>query len=437
MPRYIALIGLLLISPVQAQTFEDFERRIDAAFADTDAQIEADFLALEEAIDRAFNGLTDRISVNWGDDVQLPSKTTWVTYNDTFNTRISLDYATNMVTVEAITEPDDLAREQAIDDVVAMVALVKTADKSTLDDNDQFMVAVDTALEQGPLATAVSADDVLVEVGNSGPSDASSSASATVDPSNGRSDDAVTIESLLIDVNEAVLRKRVIETFDHAKTESSTMASEDAIAGELQPTETGQVKVKIQFPFSNKFQQAFIERYLEGVRDLSRRYGMDVATLLAIIETESSFNPRAMSPIPAFGLMQIVPTTAGIDAYRYLYGEKRVVTPDYLFDASNNMQMGAAYFHLLSTRYLAGVEDPQNRFLCAVASYNTGIGNLAKTFTRGRASLSDAVAIINTMSPEEVEAYLLEYLPAAETRNYVVKIIKRRQQYRYLNEVAT
>lgn len=428
MPPYFVVLSLLLIVPsVNAQTFEDFERRIDAAFADTDAQIEADFLALEEAIDRAFDGLTNRISVSWGDDVQLPSKTKWVTYSETFDTRISLDYATNMVTVEAITAPDDQARERAIDDVMAMVSLVKTADKPTLDDNDQFMVEVDKALGQQPLMTAVSAADMALDATGTGATD-------TVD---GDDADGITIESLLIDVNEAVLRRRVIETFDHAKTELSPMASEEAITGELQPTDTGQIKVKIQFPFANKFQQTFIERYLEGVRALSQRYGMDVATLLAIIETESSFNPRAMSPIPAFGLMQIVPTTAGIDAYRYLYGEKRVVTPDYLFDASNNIKMGAAYFHLLSTRYLAGVDDPQNRFLCAVASYNTGIGNLAKTFTRGRASLSDAVAIINTMTPTEVEAYLLEHLPAAETRRYVVKIIERRQQYRYLNGVAS
>ena len=428
--RYIVLSLLLFVPSVNAQTFEDFERRIDAAFADTDAQIEADFLALEEAIDRAFDGLTDRISVSWGDDVQLPSKTKWVTYNETFDTRISLDYATNMVTVEAITAPDDQARERAVDDVIAMVSLVKTSTKSDLDDNDQFMVAVDKALEQQPLMTAVSAADAAVDVTNT-------SASVATDTDEGDDANGVTIESLLIDVNEAVLRRRVIETFDHAKTELSPEASEEAITGELQPIDTGQIKVKIQFPFANKFQQTFVEQYLEGVRALSQRYGMDVATLLAIIETESSFNPRAMSPIPAFGLMQIVPTTAGIDAYRYLYGEKRVVTPDYLFDASNNIKMGAAYFHLLSTRYLAGVDNPQNRFLCAVASYNTGIGNLAKTFTKGRASLSEAVAIINAMTPTEVEAYLLEHLPAAETRRYVVKIIERRQRYRYLNGVAS
>ena len=41
------------------------------------------------------------------------------------------------------------------------------------------------------------------------------------------------------------------------------------------------------------------------------------------------------------------------------------------------------------------------------------------------------------MTPTEVEAYLLEHLPAAETRRYVVKIIERRQQYRYLNGVAS
>lgn len=46
------------------------------------------------------------------------------------------------------------------------------------------------------------------------------------------------------------------------------------------------------------------------VRKLARRYELDPALVMAVIQTESCFNPRAVSHKGAQGLMQIVPVTA-------------------------------------------------------------------------------------------------------------------------------
>ncbi len=64
------------------------------------------------------------------------------------------------------------------------------------------------------------------------------------------------------------------------------------------------------------------QRYQRHVTMQSRRFNLDPALVYAIIEVESSFNPYAISHVPAYGLMQIVPETAGRDAHLFLYDEK-------------------------------------------------------------------------------------------------------------------
>ncbi|MCS5932560.1 transglycosylase SLT domain-containing protein [Klebsiella pneumoniae subsp. pneumoniae] len=53
--------------------------------------------------------------------------------------------------------------------------------------------------------------------------------------------------------------------------------------------------------------------HLGMVRQASRKYGVDESLILAIMQTESSFNPYAVSHADAMGLMQVVQHSAGRD----------------------------------------------------------------------------------------------------------------------------
>lgn len=54
------------------------------------------------------------------------------------------------------------------------------------------------------------------------------------------------------------------------------------------------------------------EKIAHMVRSMAPEYRSDPNLVLAIVETESGFNPRALSPKNAQGLMQLVPETAAL-----------------------------------------------------------------------------------------------------------------------------
>ena len=170
------------------------------------------------------------------------------------------------------------------------------------------------------------------------------------------------------------------------------------------------------------------KRYLPEVKVQAARYNLEPALLLAIIHTESSFNPLARSPIPAFGLMQIVPTSAGKDVSNFLQGKPLLLSPEYLFKANNNVEAGSTYLHILSNRYFKNVRNEQSRLYMSIAAYNTGPGNVAKTLS-GSNSLNQASIAANAMSADKIYAYMVNNLPAQETRNYLQKVVKRTAYY--------
>lgn len=168
--------------------------------------------------------------------------------------------------------------------------------------------------------------------------------------------------------------------------------------------------------------------FSEHVSRYAATYNLDPALVFAIIETESAFNPMAKSPIPAFGLMQIVPESAGKDATNLLFGKAKVLAPSYLYSSKKNIEIGAAYLYILYNNYLKDVKDPLTRLYCTIAAYNTGAGNVSKAFT-GTKKLGKAMPMINGLTPEEVFNHLVAKLPYKETQNYLKKVVSRIQKY--------
>ena len=91
------------------------------------------------------------------------------------------------------------------------------------------------------------------------------------------------------------------------------------------------------------------------IRETAERYGVSPALVEAVIRTESAFNPWAVSPKGAQGLMQLMPRTASALGVRDS------------FNPHQNIEGGVRHLRYLLDRY------PGNVAL-AVAAYNAGEG---------------------------------------------------------------
>ncbi|MFT7235476.1 MAG: membrane-bound lytic murein transglycosylase C [Methylophagaceae bacterium] len=165
------------------------------------------------------------------------------------------------------------------------------------------------------------------------------------------------------------------------------------------------------------------ESFLPDVEKSAAKWQVPAALIMAIMHTESAFNPMARSHIPAFGLMQIVPQSAGRDASRLVFGEERLLKGRDLYEPETNIEMGAAYLHILDRKYLKGITDANSRQLCVIAAYNTGAGNVARAFS-GTTSVKKSLPLINRLSSKQVYAHLRRHLKYQEARHYLQKVTK-------------
>jgi soluble lytic murein transglycosylase-like protein len=94
-------------------------------------------------------------------------------------------------------------------------------------------------------------------------------------------------------------------------------------------------------------------RYGEEIREIAAQYGLSPELVQAVIRAESAFNPRAVSPKGAQGLMQLMPQTASSLGVRDA------------FDPRQNIEGGVRHLRYLIDRY------PGN-LAFAVAAYNAG-----------------------------------------------------------------
>jgi len=167
-------------------------------------------------------------------------------------------------------------------------------------------------------------------------------------------------------------------------------------------------------------------KYLPLVRAAAARYGVDSSLILAIMQTESAFNPYAVSNADALGLMQVVQHSAGVDVFK---SEGRWGKPSrsYLFDPANNINTGTAYLAILQDSYLAGISNPTSRRYAVITAYNGGAGSVLRVFSSDK---NKAFNIINSMSPDDVYQTLTTKHPSGESRRYLYKVTKTQKSYR-------
>jgi len=107
-----------------------------------------------------------------------------------------------------------------------------------------------------------------------------------------------------------------------------------------------------------------ISNYDDIIRKESERIGWDWRLLASLIFQESRFNPQAESWAGAYGLMQLMPTTARN------YGITKSSPP------SDQIRAGTSFIKWLDNRFVDEVSDPEERIKFILASYNIGYGHI-------------------------------------------------------------
>ncbi|GBU12924.1 membrane-bound lytic murein transglycosylase C [Enterobacterales bacterium] len=170
-------------------------------------------------------------------------------------------------------------------------------------------------------------------------------------------------------------------------------------------------------------------KYLPMVREASAKYGVDQSLILAIMQTESAFNPYAVSNADALGLMQVVQHTAGVDVFKS-EGKWGKPSRSYLFDPQNNINTGTAYLAMLQNVYLGNINNPTSKRYAVITAYNGGAGSVLRVFNSNK---TQAFNIINNMAPGDVYNTLTTKHPSGESRRYLYKVNNTQKSYRRID----
>jgi soluble lytic murein transglycosylase-like protein len=127
-------------------------------------------------------------------------------------------------------------------------------------------------------------------------------------------------------------------------------------------------------------------------------FSIDPALVYAVTRLESNFNPGAISPAGARGLMQIMPATA-----QYITGNL-FYSPERLHEPSTNLRIGQRYLSYLSQQ--DGINDDLIRML---ASYNSGPGNFLRWGSDIRDN-GDPLLFIEAIPVKETRAFVAHAL---------------------------
>ncbi|MCS6926587.1 MAG: lytic transglycosylase domain-containing protein, partial [Candidatus Binatia bacterium] len=148
----------------------------------------------------------------------------------------------------------------------------------------------------------------------------------------------------------------------------------------------------------------FPHAYWDTVSTHAAQKGLDPYLVLALIRQESMFDPFAVSPAQAYGLMQLLATTAA------RITNTPAVSPRSLTDPEFNIAAGTTYLRWLLDQY-------GNNLIMAVAAYNAGENAVDKWRAR--------------YAGVELDEFV-EQISYRETRNYVKLVLRNYRIYRRL-----
>ncbi len=341
----------------------------------------ADFKKAKAEYNRLMGNVQKESGAKWGkrESNTLPSRTRYVKYTENYKNRVVVDYDAGTILIEQLDE--DKAKDNLRK--AAVIALLTPDDPGAVD----LFSDKEIALTGKPY-----------------------------------------LQELVVDQNNTVLKTR-----EDIERYADYLVGNQLQHRTIDANGTKKNVLYVQMNMINAHLDKRALQYAATVRKQSDATQVSRSLIYAIIKIESSFNPYAVSSVPAYGMMQLVPSSGGREAYRKARGEDVMPSKDFLFDADNNIELGAAYLGvLLNDSPLHHIDNAVSREYCAIAAYNTGPGNVFRAFSsakKGNERQTEAIDKINAMRPDEVYDALRTKLPYEETRGYIVNAVAAKKRY--------
>ena len=362
----------------------EFGSKMNAGFSKFQTSQQQSFDNFKALQQEAFEKFKKDISKKWGTQHFISSsKTNWVEYSADGESRSSVDFKEGTATVEIIVDKAEAENTEVVTKKMTQAIEGLTKSKGKIEDAYQ---------EESP-------KNQLAE--------------------------------------EPILKDQFVDKKGHAIDDSHSeefakeVIAENDIEKQAIKGEDGKERIMltVSIPLAPDYLQKRAENVLPIITKYAQEYHIEPALILAVIHIESYFNPKAISHANAIGLMQLVPSSGGLDAYRYVYGEDKTPSHFFLFNPENNIHLGTAYLQKLMTVYFKGLSNYENKLYCSIASYNTGVGNVCYAVTK-TTKISPLIAQINTQQPQYTYDYLHQNLKYEEARNYLEKVNEKYLMYK-------
>jgi len=290
--KLLPIVLLLVSSPLVAETeFEAYQHQQQQEFSQYKQELAAGFQDYKKTYQIERKKYRQKITKQWG-SYKESNKKIWVNYTKNGQIRESVNFATGLVEVEVLANKNESMakiKQQAKQSIITLLAITE---KQAFE-NDVVAQKVEEKLKQHVKVVKI-----------------------------GQPSDKTRVLAPLISKTD-ISNKKALEQLANsfvisAQTESKPVKNE---------TDKKVVTLTFKIP-KNLSQKASL--YSARILEIANKEQIPVSLVYAVMETESNFNPLAKSPIPAYGLMQIVPVSAGKDATQYLFGKAKVLSPSYI-----------------------------------------------------------------------------------------------------------
>ena len=438
----------------------EFEHYADSA--------RAEYERFEAQARAEYEGYVTAVQQVWGSDTLVDNtRTAWVEYGDEYTSRSIVDYDQGTIAVEVALDADEAADEALVRSRIADVVERMLGNRGSVNPygNGEAATVSETAILDGivdcsrytfsaedgydntpknarptPPAPTVKGGELKLPTPQQRP--------VNTAPRPTMADRRNADKSAVMQQREAArvqARRRAQKKSDRLNVRRDTrsenvsvpvvakaIAEQSTIVRKKTKGTDGKQRtvVRVEMAMATDYLNEKAAQYKSLVTEFSQKFQVEEPLIYAVMEQESRFNPLAKSHVPAYGLMQLVPTSGGCDAYTYVkkLTEPQCPRPDYLYVPRNNIELGTAYLRILMNRF-ASVTDPDCRRLCVIAAYNTGEGNVSHSFVGKRTTAKSIASHINALDYTRLYHHLTTRLSTSEARNYVSGVSSRREKY--------